>query len=64
MFYFIFIFQQSESLDRPHMLFEETSVLARLLEESSQIDKMEKDFAEKDSGKGSIDDDSVVVHKL
>lgn len=60
----VFFVQQSESLDRPHMLFEETSVLARLLEESSQIDKMEKDFAEKDSGKGSIDDDSVVVHKL
>ncbi|EFO85818.1 hypothetical protein CRE_01995 [Caenorhabditis remanei] len=63
----VFFVQPSESVDRPQMLFDESSVLARLLEESSRIDRMEKEFAEKDSGKGSIDDDSsasVVVHKL
>ncbi|CAI2340934.1 unnamed protein product [Caenorhabditis sp. 36 PRJEB53466] len=54
---------QHESVERPHLLFEETSVLARLLEESSLMDKMEKELAEKDSGKGSSDEESV-VHKM
>lgn len=61
----VFFVQHSDSVDRPKILFEESSVLARLLEESSLIDRMEKEMSqEKDSGKGSIDDDSVVVHKM
>ncbi|CAP21976.2 Protein CBG00664 [Caenorhabditis briggsae] len=51
-----------QPVDRPQMLFEDTSVLARLMEESALMDKMEKES--KDSGKGSIDDEMVVVHKM
>ncbi|EGT59596.1 hypothetical protein CAEBREN_21783 [Caenorhabditis brenneri] len=59
-----FFVQHTESVDRPETLFnkDETKILARLLEESSLMDRVEKDFAEKDSGKGSFDDE--VVHKM
>ncbi|PIC44359.1 hypothetical protein B9Z55_004749 [Caenorhabditis nigoni] len=59
----ITIDENVQPVDRPQMLFEDTSVLARLMEESALMDKMEKES--KDSGKGSIDDETtVVVHKM